>query len=219
MDHTTLAHLPRPLLRGWSHAISFPLMVVVGTALVVWPQVPLSGRLLLTVYAVGTATMFGVSALYHRVPWQPAAKLLMQKFDRSAIFLAIAGGYTPVAWACLDGGWRTFVILSAWIGALAGIVLHWLPNVPRAVKGASYIVVSWAALFALPQIADALGTGGFLLILGGGVSYTVGAICLATKRPDPWPHVFGYHEVFHAFTVIAAALQFVAIASAVVPRL
>jgi len=213
------AHLQRPLLRGWAHAVSFPLWVVCGTALIAWAQVPTPGRLLLATYVAGTGVMFGVSALYHRVPWQPSAKALMQKLDRSAIFLAIAGGYTPVAWASLDGGWRIAAIAGAWAGASIGIVIHWLPSVPRAWKGASYIVVSWSAVFALPQIAAALGTTGFVLILGGGVAYTVGAICLATQRPNPWPRVFGFHEVFHAFTVVAAALQFAAIAHAVVPLL
>ena len=219
MERTAVAHLPRPLLRGWTHAVSFPVWVLMGAGLIAWAQVPLRGRLLLSVYVAGTGVMFGVSALYHRVRWQPAAKALMQKFDRSAIFLAIAGGYTPVAWACLDGWERTFVISGAWIGAAAGIVLHWLPRVPRAAKGASYIVVSWVAVFALPQMASALGVAGFLLILGGGVSYTLGAICLAAKRPDPWPTVFGYHEIFHAFTVVAAALQFAAMSLAVAPLL
>lgn len=219
MEHTAVAPLPRPLLRGWAHLVSFPLMVVLGTAMVLWAHAPLSSRLLLLAYVAGTAVMFGVSALYHRVPWQPARKALMQKFDRSAIFLAIAGGYTPVTWVCLDGWWRTTVLVVAWTGAAAGIVLHWLPKVPRAAKGASYMIVSWAAVFALPKMASTLGTTGFALILAGGICYTVGAICLATKWPDPWPTVFGFHEVFHAFTVVAAALQFAGIGMAVVPLL
>lgn len=213
------ANLPKPLLRGWTHLVSFPLMAVLGVGMVLWANAPLSGRLLLLAYVAGTAVMFGVSALYHRGRWQPATRVLMQKFDRSAIFLAIAGGYTPVTWVCLDGWWRTGLLVAAWAGATVGIVLHWLPKVPRAAKGASYMLVSWAAVIALPQMASTLGAAGFLLILAGGICYTVGAICLATKWPDPWPSVFGFHEVFHAFTVVAAALQFTGIAVAVVPLL
>jgi len=99
-----------------------------------------------------------------------------------------------------------------------GILLHWLPHVPRAVRAASYIALGWVAVLAVPQMNWVLGPAGIVLILLGGVAYTVGAACFATKRPDPWPSVFGYHEVFHAFTVLAATLQFVGIAVAVVPH-
>jgi hemolysin III len=217
--HTTEATVPKPLLRGWAHLVSFPVWLLVGAGLVVAANVGTTGRLLLAIYVLGTGTMFGVSALYHRGRWQPAAKLLMQKFDRSAIFLAIAGGYTPIAFVCLHGWVRVAVLTTAWLGAVAGIVLHWVPNVHRAVKGASYIVVSWAAVAVFPQLARGLGGVGFALVLAGGVCYTLGAVSLATRWPNPWPKVFGFHEVFHAFTVVAAALQFAAVAYAVVPQL
>lgn len=210
---------PKPLLRGWSHLVSFPLWTVVGVSLVVLANVALPGRLLLAVYVAGTGTMFGVSAMYHRGRWQPQTKALMQKFDRSAIFLAIAGGYTPIAAVCLHGWVRVAVLATAWAGALAGIVLHWVPRVPKALRGASYIVVSWAAVAVFPQLARGLGTVGFALLLAGGACYTIGAISLATRWPNPWPRVFGFHEVFHAFTIVAAALQFAAISYAVVPQL
>jgi len=219
VDKTAVAQLPKPLLRGWTHLVSFPLMASLGAAMVLWAQVPLSGRLLLSAYVGGTAVMFGVSALYHRVPWQPSARALMQKFDHSAIFLAIAGGYTPVAAVCLDGWWRTGVLLTAWLGAGVGIILHWLPRVPRVVKGASYIVISWTAVLTFPQMVSRLGGVGFALILAGGVCYTIGAACLAANWPNPWPRVFGFHEVFHAFTVVAAGLHFAGIGYAVVPLL
>ncbi|MFZ9628893.1 MAG: PAQR family membrane homeostasis protein TrhA [Ilumatobacteraceae bacterium] len=209
----------RPALRGWLHAVSFPVMTVLGLALVLRADVSAHGRLLLGVYVAGTCTMFGASALYHRVRWRARAKALMQRVDRSAIFLAIAGGYTPVAWVCLDGTTRTVVLASVWTGALVGISLNWLPHVHHAAKGASFIVVGWIAAAVLPRLAGELGTAGFALILFGGVSYTIGAICFATRRPNPWPRVFGFHEVFHAFTVVAAGLQFTGIAVAVVPRL
>jgi hemolysin III len=199
--------------------VSFPLWLVFGVSLVVLANVAPPGRLLLAIYVVGTGTMFGVSAMYHRGRWQPQAKLLMQKFDHSAIFLAIAGGYTPIAAVCLDGWVRVAVITTAWAGAAIGIALHWVPRVPRALRGGSYMVVSWAAVAVFPQLARGLGGAGFALLLAGGACYTIGAISLATRWPNPWPRVFGYHEVFHAFTIVAAALQFVAITSAVVPQL
>lgn len=217
--HISEAAHPKPLLRGWAHLVSFPVWLLIGIALVSMANVGTTGRVLLAIYVVGTGTMFGVSAMYHRGRWQPAAKLLMQKFDRSAIFLAIAGGYTPIAFVCLDGWVRVAVLATAWGGAVAGIVLHWVPNVHRVVKGASYMVVSWAALLVFPQLAHGLGGVGFGLVLAGGACYTLGAISLATRWPNPWPKVFGFHEVFHAFTVVAAALQFAAVTSAVVPQL
>jgi len=194
-------------------------MLVMGGGLALLVDLPFSLRSSIIIYVVGTATMFGVSALYHRVRWRPSAKRLMQRFDHSAIFLAIAGGYTPVAVLCLDGWARTIVIGGVWGGALLGIVLHWLPRIPSFWHGASYIIVSWAAIVTLPALWRGLGGLGFGLILAGGVCYTLGAIALATKRPNPWPRVFGFHEVFHAFTVIASGLQYAAIAGVVAPRL
>ena len=209
---------PKPLLRGWAHMVSFPLWLIGGALMIVLAHATAWGTFLLTVYVAGTGIMFGVSALYHRGRWQPKAKALMQRFDRSAIFLAIAGGQTPVVWVCLHGWARVAVLLAAWVGAVAGIVLHWLPSVPRALRGASYMVVSWVAVVLFPQMWHSLGPTGFWLILLGGACYTVGAVSLATKWPNPWPRVFGFHEVFHAFTVVAAALQFIAIADVVAPR-
>jgi hemolysin III len=194
-------------------------MVVLGTVLLIVVNLPFNLLVSLLLYVVGTATMFGVSALYHRVQWRPKAKALMQRFDHSAIFLAIAGGYTPVAVLCLDGWVRWAVLVGVWGGSVIGIAIHWLPKVPTIWHGASYMIVSWSAIVTLPALWRGLGHLGFALILAGGVCYTIGAIALATKRPNPWPKVFGFHEIFHAFTVIAAGLQFAAIAGIVAPRL
>jgi len=210
-------HLPPPLLRGWTHMVSFPLMVSCGIALVALPRASATDRLLLAIYVVGTATMFGVSALYHRGRWQPPAKALMQKLDRSAIFLAIGGGFTPVAAVCLEGAQRTTTLVTVWVGSAIGIVLQWMPRVHRAWKGASYIIVSWTAVLVFPELFDRLGPTGFGLMVVGGACYTIGALTLAVRWPNPWPDVFGFHEVFHAFTVVASALQFAAISYAVVP--
>jgi hemolysin III len=211
--------IAKPLLRGWTHAVSFPLMVIFGIGLLVLANVTLSGRLLLAVYVLGTATMFLVSAMYHRGRWTPPVKLRMQKLDRTAIFLAIVGGYTPIAVLCLDGWTLRAVLVGVWFGAAIGMAVQWIPSVPRAWRGASYIIVSWIAAFTFPEMLRGLGTTGFALVLAGGICYTVGALALATRWPDPWPRVFGFHEVFHAFTVVASGLQFVAIAWFVAPRL
>jgi hemolysin III len=143
----------------------------------------------------------------------------MQKLDRTAIFLAIAGGYTPSAALCLDGWTLGAVLVCVWVGAGLGMAIQWMPQVPRTWRGASYIIVSWIAAFTFPDLWRGLGPTGFVLVLAGGACYTVGALALATRWPNPWPRVFGFHEVFHAFTVVAAGLQFVAIAWFVAPRL
>ena len=209
----------KPLLRGWAHAVSFPVWVLVGVSLLLFAHASATGRILLAVYVVGTGAMFLTSAMYHRGRWTPEVKLRMQKLDRTAIFLAIAGGYTPIAAAALDGWQRWAVLAAVWIGAGIGMALQWMPTVHRALRGASYIVVSWVAVFTFPQLYRSLGATGFWLILAGGICYTLGAIALAARWPDPWPKVFGFHEVFHAFTVVAASLVFVAVASSVVPHL
>jgi hemolysin III len=218
MDETAAAHV-KPLLRGWSHVVSFPVMLVAGLVMMIVANATFPHRFVLGVYVLGTATMFCVSALYHRGRWSPPVRDLMQKFDRSAIFLAIAGGYTPIAAVCLHGTMRVTVLLGAWLGAAIGIAVQWIPAVPRAWRGASYIIVSWVAVYSFPQLARGLGGVGFTLVLTGGICYTVGALVLALRRPDPWPKVFGFHEIFHAFTVVASTLHFVAISYAVVPRL
>ena len=194
-------------------------MLVVGVSMILLANATLTGRLLLGVYVGGTTTMFCVSAMYHRGRWTPRVRARMQKLDRSAIFLAIGGGYTPIAFVCLDGWLRISVLAGAWVGAAIGIAMQWIPSVPPTWRGASYMVVSWIAVFTFPQLARGLGTFGFALVLVGGVCYTIGAVALATKWPNPWPRVFGFHEVFHAFTVVASALQFIAIAYTVVPLL
>jgi hemolysin III len=209
----------KPALRGWAHAVSFPIMLLAGIAMLVLAGATLPSRLLLAVYVFGTATMFLVSAMYHRGRWTPAVKLRMQKLDRTAIFLAIAGGYTPIAALCLDGWTLGAVLVCVWVGAGLGMAIQWMPQVPRTWRGASYIIVSWIAAFTFPDLWRGLGPTGFVLVLAGGACYTVGALALATRWPNPWPRVFGFHEVFHAFTVVAAGLQFVAIAWFVAPRL
>lgn len=219
MEATDAPRAGTPLLRGWTHAVSFPLMVVAGTAMLVLVDATLPHRLLLAIYVAGTATMFCVSALYHRGQWTPPVKVRMQKLDRSAIFLAIAGGYTPIAFLCLSGWTRVVIIAGVWLGSGVGIAIQWIPSVPRAWRGASYIIVSWIAIFTMPNLVHGLGTRGFVLVMAGGACYTIGALALAVRWPDPWPRVFGFHEVFHALTVVASVLQFVAIASVVAPRL
>ncbi len=210
----------KPLLRGWSHVVSFAVVGVLGLFMMAYATASPARRLTLVVYLLGTLAMFGVSALYHRGLWTDAARGVWRRLDHSTIFLAIAGAYTPISVVCLTG-WRLPAMLGVvWGGAAAGITLQWLPvHVPRALFTAVYLVVGWSMAVAFPQLFRGIGAVGFSLVLAGGVAYTAGAVIYALKRPDPWPRVFGYHEVFHLLTVIAAGLHLAAIALVVAPKL
>ena len=142
----------------------------------------------------------------------------MRRADHSTIFIAIAGSYTAVAGIALNGWARTTLLCIVWAGALVGITLRqlWL-DAPKWVITLPYVVVGWAALVVLPQLFRALGGAGFTLVLAGGFAYSAGAVVYAVKRPNPVPGVFGYHEVFHACTVVGAVLHFVVIAWFVLP--
>ena len=210
----------KPLLRGWSHVVASVVVGVLGVLVIAMADATPGQRALLVVYATGTLAMFGISSLYHRIRWEGRAHALMTRLDHSAIFLAIAGAYTPVAAIGLDGWHRTAVLATVWGGAVVGVVLEWLPvQVPRPLFTAVYVVVGWSAALALPQLFGGLGGLGFGLVLGGGLAYTLGAVVYATKRPDPWPRVFGFHEVFHACTVVGAGCHLAAIAFVVVQKM
>lgn len=197
--------------------MAFFVSLVSGTALVI--AAPTTGSaLVMAVYAVSVSLLFGVSALFHRHTWGPVGRRRMRRADHSTIFIAIAGSYTAVAGVALTGWARTTVLCVVWGGAVVGITLRqlWL-DAPKWVIALPYVVVGWAAVAVLPQLFRALGDTGFVLLLTGGLAYSAGAVVYALKRPDPVPGVFGYHEVFHACTIVGAVLHFVVIAWFVLP--
>ena len=133
----------------------------------------------------------------------------MRRFDHANIFLLIAGTYTPIAFNTMAGGWRVGVLAAVWALALAGIAVNTLPlALPRWLAVGLYLLTGWVALAALPEIAHELGRGALALLVLGGVLYTLGALAYGFKRPALWPRVFGYHELFHAFTIAANAVFF-----------
>ena len=207
----------KPRLRGVFHEVAFFVSLVSGTALVVAAPTTASA-LVVAVYAVSISLLFGVSALFHRHTWGPVGRRRMRRADHSTIFIAIAGSYTAVAGIALTGWARTAVLCIVWGGALVGIALRqlWL-DAPPGVIALPYVVVGWAAVAVLPQLFRALGGAGFTLLLAGGLAYSAGAVVYALKRPDPVPGVFGYHEVFHACTIVGAVLHYVVIAWFVLP--
>ncbi len=207
----------KPALRGVFHEVAFFVSLVSGAALV-WAAPTAGSRLAVTIYAVSISLLFGVSALFHRHTWGPVGRRRMRRADHSTIFIAIAGSYTAIAGIALSGWARTAVLCIVWGGAIVGIALRqlWL-DAPKWVVALPYVVVGWAAVAVLPQLLHVLGAAGFALLLAGGLAYSAGAVVYALKRPDPVPGVFGYHEVFHACTIVGAVLHFVVIAWFVLP--
>ena len=203
----------RPRLRGYLHLAAFVSALAQAAVLIPLAAVE-SGRagLATAVYCLFMCAMFGTSALYHRRRWTTRGWRLMKRMDHSMIFLFIAGTYTPFGLLALSGATRWWVLGVVWSGCVAGIVLKlsW-PTSPRWVGVPIYIAVGWTAIFVLGPITVNGGAAALVLMLVGGLLYSIGAVCYATHRPDLKPGVFGYHEVFHAFTILAAACHYIAV--------
>jgi hemolysin III len=205
---------PKPLLRGVSHEIAAAFALAGWVALVRAAPGP-RAAFAAAVYGLALTAQFGVSALYHRPSWGTRARLVMRRLDHAAIFLLIAGTYTPVS-LLLPGSGGHALLAAVWAGAVAGMILSvaW-PLAPKWLMAALAIALGWAVVPMLPALRQAIGPGGLALLLGGGISYTIGAIVYATRRPDPFPRVFGYHEVFHVLVIVAAVCHYVAVAGVV----
>jgi hemolysin III len=214
-------HLPAPVkprLRGVSHQYAFFVSLGCGIALIL----AASGgraRLAAPVYAVAVSALLGTSALYHRITWRPDARRWMRRLDHSMIFVLIAGTYTPVALLALRGSLASTILIVLWAGALGGVVfkLVWI-DAPKWLLAAVYVTLGCVSAAVLGELPAAIGWLGVAGIATGGLLYTVGAVIYASERPNPWPRVFGYHEVFHALVLAAAGLHYAVIAFAVLPR-
>jgi hemolysin III len=212
------AALVKPRLRGVSHQWAFFVSVVLGAVLVL--EAPHgTAKLASAIYAFSVAGLFGASALYHRIDWRSlAARRWMRRLDHSMIFVLIAGTYTPFAAVVLHGTLATVILAVVWTGAVAGIVLKllWI-DAPKWLIALIYVALGWVAVAAFPDMLDQLGVAPTAMVAAGGLLYTVGAVVYALRRPDPAPEVFGYHEIFHALVIAAAALQYAVIAFFVLP--
>ena len=212
------AALAKPRLRGVSHQWAFFVSVVLGTVLVLVAPAG-EAKVASAIYAFSVAGLFGASALYHRVNWTSlSARRWMRRLDHSMIFVLIAGTYTPFALLVLHGTLATVILIVIWTGAAAGIVLKlfWI-DAPKWLIAVIYVALGWVAVAAFPDMLDRLGVTPTAMVAAGGVLYTLGAVVYARRRPDPVPEVFGYHEVFHALVIAAAALQYAVIAFYVLP--
>lgn len=206
-----LVEVVKPRLRGWLHTGIVPIALVAGVVLVgAAPEG--RARWSALVFVLTSVLLFTTSAVYHRGRWSKRSLAVLKRLDHSNIYLIIAGSYTPFAVLALDPPVSTILLAVVWSGALAGVLfrLFWL-DAPRWLYTGLYIGIGWAAIFVSPLLVGGAGVVASLLVLVGGVLYTGGAVVYGLQRPDPWPAWFGFHEVFHAFTVAAWAVHYVAV--------
>jgi hemolysin III len=208
----------RPKLRGWLHVGAF-LAWLIGGPFLIAAGPDAGSKAALSIYVATMLIMFGISASFHRIKWSAPAWRRMRRADHSGIFIGIAGTSTGLSGLALTGWAQVLVLSLVWGGAIIGIVLRqvWL-DAPQWAVAVPYVVVGWCSLTVTPQLVRGLGGVGFSLMLVAGLAYTGGALVYARKRPDPWPRVFGFHEVFHLCTVIGAGTFAYIIAFIALPR-
>ena len=214
---TAIVPRARPRLRGVLHQYAFLVSLVTGPVLVFLAP---SGRALVAaaIYGASLTALFGVSALYHRVTWSARARRWMGRLDHAMIHFLIAGSFAPVGLLVLSGTLAVVLMSVVWGGALAGIGLHlfWF-DAPKGLSALIYVLLGWSGTMALPELIGHVGWAATGLFLLGGVLYSLGAAIYALRRPDPIPAIFGYHELFHALVIVAAAAHYAVIALYVLP--
>ena len=213
-DLESLARSVKPRLRGWLHAGTFPIAVAAGIVLVVLADGPRE-TVANAVYAASAALLFGISALYHRGDWSPGTEMLLKRLDHSNIFLIIAGTYTPFSVILLRDHGGTMLLWIVWTAALGGIAFRvlWV-GAPRWLYTPVYLGLGWVAVFYLGDLLDSGGAAVVTLLAVGGLLYSVGGVVYAIKKPNPSPRWFGFHEVFHALTLGAFAVHYIAVSLA-----
>ena len=201
----------KPRLRGWLHAGMFPAVLVAGLALTALAH-SARGRLACGIYVLTACLLFGVSALYHRGDWAPRTSRILRRLDHANIFLIIAGTYTPLTLLLLPGAKGMWLLWGIWAAAAAGIVFRvfWV-GAPRWLYTPCYIAMGWAAVFFLPDFLRAGGIAVLVCVVVGGVLYSLGGVVYGIKKPNPSPRWFGFHEVFHSFTLAAFIAHYVGI--------
>lgn len=202
----------KPKLRGFLHLVAAPIALVAGVFLVV-NAATLEWKIAAAVYVFTAVNLFGVSATYHIGDWTDRVRRTLRRLDHANIFLIIAGTYTPLAVALLEGEQARVLLILIWSAALVGVGLSTLwPTAPRWLNVPLYLMMGWASVFYIPDMIVTGGSFVIQLVALGGVLYSIGAICYALKWPNFSLRWFGFHELFHAFTVAAFGVQFVAIA-------
>ena len=211
--------MAKPLLRGYLHAAAAIAATTIGTLLILAARPDVLKQVTIGVFCGSSVLLFGTSALYHIGRWGPARAAMLRRVDHSNIYVVIAGTYTPVCVNLLSGWVRPVVLVAIWAAAAAGVTMVTRSvRLPDGAVAAVYVGMGWLGLAAAPGIVTAVGAGGLLMVLGGGALYSIGAAAYAWKWPRLWSRVFGYHEVFHLFTVLASAMFFAFMATQVLPH-
>jgi hemolysin III len=203
----------KPRFRGWLHLWAFVASFATGATLITLSALEGTRAVVGTsIYAATVSLLFGTSALYHRRTWAGRGRSVMKRLDHSMIFVFIAGTYTPFALLVMPRKLGVVILTVVWSGALAGIVLKqaWI-KAPRWISVPPYVALGWVAIFVLPDMLRHAGVAALVLLLCGGVVYSIGAAVYGIRRPNPWPRTFGYHEVFHLCTIVAALCHYIAI--------
>ena len=210
---TTQLPIP-PKLRGWFHLGATPAVFIASLVLFILSESSL--KFAVALYSLTAIMLFSVSAIYHRVPWSPAKKIIWRRWDHANINLLIAGSYTPFAVALLEGRDRVILLSVVWVGAIAGVALRvfWI-GAPRWLYVANYLLLGWVAVVYTPHLYKEGGLWVLLPILVGGLFYSVGAIFYALKKPGRYAKYFGFHELFHIFVLAAWISQYIAVSVAI----
>ena len=208
------AEAVKPHLRGWIHAGATPFVVVASIVLVVLSPTP-AARWSTAVFGVTAVLLFGTSAVYHRGRWSPRTSAVLRRLDHTNIFLIIAGTYTPLSVLLLPASTARVLLIVVWSGALVGLLarIFWL-GAPRWVYVPIYVALGWVAVWFFPEFYRSGGLAIVLLIAGGGLAYTLGAVVYGIKKPNPSPRWFGFHEIFHVLTVIGYTCHYIAVSLA-----
>lgn len=201
----------KPKLRGWLHAATAPLALISFLVMLVLAE-SREARAGIAIFMFSALLLFGVSAVYHTVPWRERASQVLRRLDHSNIFVMIAGSYTPFSLLLLEPEQTTILLTLVWGGALLGVLfkVFWL-SAPRWVYVPLYLALGWAALIYLPDFYSQASTAVFTMLAVGGALYTLGAVVYGFKWPDPNPRWFGYHEVFHALTIAAFIVHYIGV--------
>jgi hemolysin III len=210
---TTQVPVP-PKLRGWFHLGATPVVIIASLVLFILSNSSL--KFSVALYSITAIMLFSVSAIYHRVPWSPAKKVMWRRWDHANINLLIAGSYTPFAVALLEGRDRITLLAVVWIGALIGVAarVFWV-GAPRWLYVANYLLLGWVAVIYTPHLYKEGGLWVLLPIIIGGLFYSVGAIFYALKKPGRYAKYFGFHELFHIFVLAAWISQYIAVSVAI----
>jgi hemolysin III len=208
----------KPLLRGWLHVGATVGAVIVTIGLLFQTAHNLPRFFSVLVFGLSMILLYAVSSIYHIFNWQERTRRLLRAFDHANIFLLIAGTYTPICVAVLHGRLGQTMLALIWILAAVGILTSLLTlRLPRWAQAGLYVGMGWVSLIVWPHLARTLPTTALVLLLTGGLLYTLGAIVYALKRPNPSPRFFGFHEIFHAFVIAGSAAFVIAIWGWVVP--